>query len=221
MHLTFEGNNCPTLFKSSESTAFKESRNSEKGKYDINNAHSEYRVKNLPYISEQPCIPIDNKQSQGRACPARGLSMSYHHSLLSQVGVDVFLPVRDVVSGVVPPVQRTGAIGTPPILDIGVIMARNVGVVQHGTEATPELGVDELSHGLPPEVVVVEGVVLVEGVEVGGQFPRRGEVLHVYVGVGWSSGQVVLPPSSHHYGHNVSPERWKTGVNRCLNMENR
>lgn len=81
--------------------------------------------------------------------------------------------------------------------------------MQHGTHAAPEVGVDELPCTLPPEVLVVEGVVLVQYLQVLGQFPGGGEVVHVDVGVGWGCPCVVFRASSHNDGDNVAAGKRK------------
>ena len=80
-----------------------------------------------------------------------------------------------------------------------------IGGVGHGAHAAPELGVDEVSGSLPAEVLVVEGVVGVELVQVGGQLARRREVVDVDVRVRWRHLAVVLGRRSHHHRDDVVP----------------
>ena len=99
----------------------------------------------------------------------------------------------------------THVVVTPPRVHVlvphGVLLF--VGGVGHGAHAAPELRVDEVACTLPPEVVVVEGVVGVELAQIGGEFARRREVVDVDVRARWRHLAVVLWRRAHHHRYDV------------------
>ena len=85
-----------------------------------------------------------------------------------------------------------------PLSDVRIPHGVPFGGVCHGTDAAPELGVDEVSGSLPSEVRVVARVVCVELSQVGGQLSRRRELIDVDVRVWWRHLEVVLGRRAHH-----------------------
>ena len=96
----------------------------------------------------------------------------------------------------------------PPAVEVRVPHRRLFVVVEQGTEAAPELGVDELAGVFPGEVAVVEAIVLVQLVKVLGQFEWRRVVFDVYVGVGRRFPRVVHLSTSHDDWNNVVPAKY-------------
>lgn len=104
----------------------------------------------------------------------------------------------------------TDARPVPPLVDIRVPLAGRpdrVPVVQHGTDATPEVRVDELACALPLEVAVVQVVVLVQHMQVLGQLLGRRELVHVDVGLIGRHRSIVLRWRTHHNGQHIPVQR--------------
>lgn len=104
----------------------------------------------------------------------------------------------------------TDAWSVPPLVDVRVPLAGRpdrVPVVQHGTDATPEVRVDELPRALPLEVAVVQVVVLVQHMQVLGQLLGRRELVHVDVGLVGRHRSIVLGRRTHHNGQHIPVQR--------------
>lgn len=69
--------------------------------------------------------------------------------------------------------------------------------MEHGADATPEVGVDELAGTFPAEVLVVQGVVAIQQVQEVGQFPRGRKLFHVYEGMVRGRSEIVLDLGAH------------------------
>ena len=100
---------------------------------------------------------------------------------------------------------HTNVVVAPPRFHVlvphGVLLF--IGGVGHSAHAAPELGVDEVACPLPPEVVVVEGVVGVEFAQIGSEFARRREVVDVDVRARWRHLAVVLWRRTHHHRYDI------------------
>jgi hypothetical protein len=91
----------------------------------------------------------------------------------------------------------------PPLGDVCVVLARHLGVVQHRAHSTPEMRVDDFAGALPPEVLVVQVVVGVQPVQVGGQLARRRELVHVDVRHERRAPLIIHRTRAHHDGNHV------------------
>jgi hypothetical protein len=89
--------------------------------------------------------------------------------------------------------------------------------VDEHAQAAEELGVDVLPDALPPEVRVVEVVVLVDLVQIFGEQLRRREHVDVDEGLERRETDVVLRARAHHYGHDVVSET----IGECSVLENK
>lgn len=104
-----------------------------------------------------------------------------------------------------PGVLRAYPGASPPFVDVPVALGWEV-VMEHGTEATQEVSVDELSCSFPTKVRIVQVIILVQLVQVGCELFGRRKFVHVDVGVLWSAFRVVFGVSTHDDGQDVSPE---------------
>ena len=115
-----------------------------------------------------------------------------------------------------PRAADAGAGAAPPLVDVAVIFARHLGVVQQRAQPTEEVSVDELAGALPPEVLIVQVVVRVQPVQVGGQLARRREFVHVDVRLERRALLVVLGTRAHHNRNYVVPKT--TNISNNLNF---
>ena len=110
-----------------------------------------------------------------------------------------------VVVVVLPSISSTRSRVTPPALKITVPHHRLVFIMQQGTEATPELGVNELSGAMfPREILVVQLVRLVESLQVFGQLFGGCEIFDVNVRMCRCYSLVVLSSAAHHDWNHVA-----------------
>ena len=100
--------------------------------------------------------------------------------------------------------KNTGSL-SPPFVYIRVPrdVACPISLVQHRTQATPKLGVQESAEVTPFKVAVVEVIVFVQLVEVLRQFTRRREIIHMDERAWWRHLLVVLLSRSHHHGYHI------------------
>ena len=116
-----------------------------------------------------------------------------------------------------PRVSRANTFSAPPLIDVLVMLARSLLVVQHGANSAPEVRVDEFTGAFPPEVRIVEIVIGVETMQILGQFTRRFKFVDVNVRTIRRAASVVCWVCSHHYGQYVVPEIfYKMSLNSSL-----
>lgn len=78
--------------------------------------------------------------------------------------------------------------------------------MQHRTQSTPKVGVDEFARRprvFPLKVSIVGHVIRVETMQVGGQLLGRSKVIDMNVRVGWRHSLVIFSVTAHHYRHQV------------------
>jgi len=93
---------------------------------------------------------------------------------------------------------------SPPVVEIGVVPRLHFGrLVQHSAQPTKEVSIDEMTRLLPLKVLIVEGVVLIEQVQVLGQLFGAGEVVYVDERVLRRVLLVVATWRPHHNGHHI------------------
>lgn len=141
--------------------------------------------------SEAASAPISSGATLSEGVVAGGAGAAALGRAL-RLGREVLRPV------LAPRAADAGAGAAPPVVDVAVVLARHLGVVQQRAQPTEEVRVDELAGALPPEVLIVQVVVGVQPVQVGGQLARRRELVHVDVRLERRALLVVLGTRAHH-----------------------
>jgi len=101
---------------------------------------------------------------------------------------------------------------TPPAIKVRVVATGSLCVVNHGTKATKEMSIHKLPGAFPLEVLIVQGIIPVQFVQVVGQFGSRPKVIHMDVRLVRRRPFVVIRVGSHHYWHYLVPvnTEWDT-----------
>lgn len=108
--------------------------------------------------------------------------------------------------------SRANVGSTPPLVEVLVVpwfSFRLVRVVRHGAETAEKVRVDKLTGPLPLKVLVVQLIILVEEVQILGEFLRGGEVIHVNVRFIRGDAFVIIRMSTHHDWKHIVSERKK------------
>ena len=96
---------------------------------------------------------------------------------------------------------------SPPLSDIGVVFTRHLWIMEHRAQPTQKVSVDDLTGAFPLEIFVIQGVVIVQFMQIGGQLVWRREFVHVDVGFEGCASLIILWRCAHYDWNHIMPDK--------------